>query len=691
MACTAAGERRERLKRLRRAIERREAEIIEAIRTDLRRSPFESEIAEIHKVLLEIGYAVKRLPRWMRTKRARTPIVLASTSARIVYEPRGVVLIIAPWNFPFSLIVNPLVAAIAAGNCVVIKPSEKAPATAALLESLIGEVFDEAEVAVVQGGPDVGQALLELPFDHFFFTGGTEVGRTVMAAAARHLATVTLELGGKTPAVVDASADVRAAAQRVVWGKFFNAGQTCIAPDFALVHSSVVEQFLAAARDAVAQLYGRDETERRASPDYGRIVDPPHFDRLVDLIERTVAGGARIEVGGVWDADSRYISPTVLSGVTAEAPVMQDEIFGPVLPVLSYSDLAEAVKLARVNGKPLASYVFSRDERVTERLQREIPAGGTMVNNTLLHYVSSELPFGGVGTSGMGTYHGHHGFLAMSHARPVVRQHEPAVARLLFPPFIPHPKGGPMLSRSAVAVALGVLLVPCAAVAQEGEMVLATYFQCDMTTQSRTDEIVKEVFSPVYDGMVESGAISGWGWMSHQTGGKVRRLGYMVGADQAALLDAQSQVISAVQSEHAEAGEEFSTICGAHEDYLWRIQKISQLPSGAPETQAQASMYFYCDMSREARADEIISESYAPILEEMVSSGGLAGWGWLAHDTGGKWRRLLTMAAADFASIFAARAAMVEAIQTRIPEEGTELTSICSTHEDYLWNVVVAR
>ncbi len=435
MARTTAGERRERLKRLRRAIERREAEIIEAIRTDLRRSPFESEVAEIHKVLLEIGYAVKRLPRWMRTRRARTPIVLVSTSARIVYEPRGVVLVMAPWNYPFSLIVNPLVAAIAAGNCVVLKPSEKAPATAALLESLIGEVFDVTEVVVVQGGPDVGQTLLELPFDHFFFTGGTEVGRIVMAAAARHLATVTLELGGKTPAVVDASANVQAAAQRVVWGKFFNAGQTCIAPDFALVHSSVVERFVAAARDAVAQLYGRDETERRASPDYGRIVDRPHFDRLVDLIERTVAGGARIEVGGVWDADSRYISPTVLSGVTAGAPVMQDEIFGPVLPVLSYSDLSEAVKLARVNGEPLASYVFSRDERVIERLQREIPAGGTMVNNTLLHYVSSELPFGGVGTSGMGSYHGYHGFLAMSHARPVVRQHEPAVARLLFPPY----------------------------------------------------------------------------------------------------------------------------------------------------------------------------------------------------------------------------------------------------------------
>ena len=248
-----------------------------------------------------------------------------------------------------------------------------------------------------------------------------------------------------------------------------------------------------------------------------------------------------------------------------------------------------------------------------------------------------------------------------------------------------------MLSRSAVAVALGVLLVPCAAVAQEGEMVLATYFQCDMTRQSRTDEIVSEVFAPVYDQLVESGTISGWGWMSHRSGGKVRRLGYMVAADQATLLGAQRQVISTVQEDHPGAGEEFTSICGAHEDYFWRIQKITQLPSEASDTQAQASMYFYCDMSREARADEIISESYAPIFEEMVASGQLAGWGWLAHDTGGKWRRLLTMAAGDFATIFAARAALVEAIQNRIPEQGTELTSICSTHEDYLWNLVVAR
>ncbi len=222
-------------------------------------------------------------------------------------------------------------------------------------------------------------------------------------------------------------------------------------------------------------------------------------------------------------------------------------------------------------------------------------------------------------------------------------------------------------------------------------MVLATYFQCDMTRQSRTDEIVNQVFAQVYDQMVESGAISGWGWLSHQMGGKVRRLGYMVAADQAAALEAQGQLISTVQSDHPEASEEFSSICGVHEDYLWRIETIAQMPSEAPETQAQVSMYFYCDISREGRADEVVKESFAPIFEQMVASGQLTSWGWLVHDTGGKWRRLLTMSAPDYATLFAARAAMVEAIQADIPEAGTEFNAICSGHEDYLWNVVVAR
>jgi aldehyde dehydrogenase (NAD+) len=428
-------DRRARLRRLRAAIVRRQAAILEAIHADLGRPAFESETAEFHHVLQEIDHAIRHVRRWARGRRVRAPLLLAGTTSRLLIEPRGTVLILAPWNYPFGLIVNPLVAAIAAGNCAVVKPSEKAPATAALLAEMLGEVFEEGEVAVVQGGPAVAAQLLELPFDHFFFTGSTRVGRLVMAAAARHLATVTLELGGKTPAVVDASADVARAAERIVWGKLFNAGQTCVAPDFVLVHEAVHDRFLEAVGAAVARFYGNDADARRRSPDFGRIVDDEHFERLTALVSESVAQGAKVPVGGEWDAASRYFAPTVLSGVTPEMRIMREEIFGPVLPVLAWRDLREAQRLARRNGKPLASYIFTRDRRVADALVHGIPAGGTLINHTLLHYVSSELPFGGVGASGMGSYHGYHGFLAMSHVRPVVRQHGPAVSAVMYPPF----------------------------------------------------------------------------------------------------------------------------------------------------------------------------------------------------------------------------------------------------------------
>jgi aldehyde dehydrogenase (NAD+) len=428
-------DRRARLRRLRAAIVRRQAAILEAIHADLGRPAFESETAEFHHVLQEIDHAIRHVGRWARGRRVRAPLLLAGTTSRLLIEPRGTVLILAPWNYPFGLIVNPLVAAIAAGNCAVVKPSEKAPATAALLAEMLGEVFEEGEVAVVQGGPAVAAQLLELPFDHFFFTGSTRVGRLVMAAAARHLATVTLELGGKTPAVVDASADVARAAERIVWGKLFNAGQTCVAPDFVLVHEAVHDRFLEAVGAAVARFYGNDADARRRSPDFGRIVDDEHFERLTALVSESVAQGAKVPVGGEWDAASRYFAPTVLSGVTPEMRIMREEIFGPVLPVLAWRDLREAQRLARRNGKPLASYIFTRDRRVADALVHGIPAGGTLINHTLLHYVSSELPFGGVGASGMGSYHGYHGFLAMSHVRPVVRQHGPAVSAVMYPPF----------------------------------------------------------------------------------------------------------------------------------------------------------------------------------------------------------------------------------------------------------------
>jgi aldehyde dehydrogenase (NAD+) len=256
-----------------------------------------------------------------------------------------------------------------------------------------------------------------------------------MEAAARHLSTVTLELGGKTPAVVDTSANVEQAADRITWGKFFNAGQTCLAPDYVLVHSSIAVRLVEALRTSIARFYGAEEADRRGSAHYGRIVDEEHFQRLVDLVERSVSMGAVLEIGGEWDRASRYVSPTVLTQITSDMPLMREEIFGPVLPVLTYGEREEAVRLARPNGKPLGSYVFARDRRAADFFVRAIPSGGTVVNNTLLHYASSDLPFGGVGASGLGSYHGYYGFLSMSHVRPVVTQREPALARFLFPPY----------------------------------------------------------------------------------------------------------------------------------------------------------------------------------------------------------------------------------------------------------------
>jgi aldehyde dehydrogenase (NAD+) len=435
MARTGAAERRERLRRLRAAIVSRRGEICEVIREDLGRHPAETELTEIHCVLSEINHALGRVGRWMQPQRAGMSLMLLGTTSRIVYEPRGVVLVMAPWNYPVQLLLNPLVASIAAGNCTILKPSEKTPRTAALLGRLIAETFDEAEVALVEGGPDVAQGLLAQPFDHVFFTGGTEIGRSVMAAAARHLASVTLELGGKSPAVVDESADLRAAAVRIVIGKFMNAGQTCVAPDYVLVHSSCEAAFLSEAAAALARFYGATEEDRRASPDFPRIVDEAHFLRLKTLTERTVAAGARVVAGARFEAATRYVAPTILAGVPPDAPVMEEEIFGPVLPVLAYSDLEEVVRRIRAGGRPLAMFVFGRQRSTARTLIQQTSAGAVVWNNVGLHWFHHGLPAGGVGASGMGSYHGVHGFRALSHAKPVVRQLEPALIRLFFPPY----------------------------------------------------------------------------------------------------------------------------------------------------------------------------------------------------------------------------------------------------------------
>jgi aldehyde dehydrogenase (NAD+) len=435
VARTTAAERRERLARLRAAIVARRKDIAAAAAADLGRPAVETELAEIHPALAEIAHAMRHVGRWMRPERVGTPLLLFGTSSRIEYAPRGVALILAPWNYPFGLVVNPLVAAIAAGNCVVCKPSEKAPHTSAVVAELVGAAFDPAEVAVVEGGPDAAAALVELPFDHIFFTGGAAIGRLVMAAAARRLASVTLELGGKSPAVVDRSADVAAAARRIVWGKCFNAGQTCIAPDYALVHESQEGEFVAAATAAIARWYGPTEEARQESPDFARIVDDAHFRRLETVLERAVAAGARIVIGGRCDGARRYVAPTIVTGVTPRSPLMEEELFGPILPVVTYRTLDQAAAVMRAGGAPLALYVFARDRAAARALAHAVPAGGVTVNNTMLHYANPGLPFGGAGTSGMGRYHGVHGFREFSLARAVLRQREPALAELFFPPY----------------------------------------------------------------------------------------------------------------------------------------------------------------------------------------------------------------------------------------------------------------
>ena len=435
MAATTPAERRARLRRLARAIDAHRSEIAQAIHDDFRRPHAETDLVETYTVLAEINHAVAHLGRWMRPVRTGTPLLLFGTSSRVTYEPRGVALILAPWNYPFSLVINPLVAAIAAGNCAVCKPSEKTPHTSRLIKTLLESCGDPREVAVVEGGPEVAEALLRQPFDHIFFTGSTQIGRVVMAAAARHLASVTLELGGKSPAIVDASADLEAAAARIAWGKFVNAGQTCVAPDYVLVQEAQHDAFVAALTRAIARLYGTTEDERQASPDLARIVDEAHYLRLADVLERAVGAGARVAIGGRMDRASRYVAPTVLTDVCPDSPAMQGEIFGPILPVLGYRDTAEAVTFVRSREKPLSLYVFSRDERATRTLLAGTSAGGTTINNTLLHYGNPALPFGGVGASGLGAYHGVHGFRAFSHARPIVRQREPAFTKFFFPPY----------------------------------------------------------------------------------------------------------------------------------------------------------------------------------------------------------------------------------------------------------------
>jgi aldehyde dehydrogenase (NAD+) len=407
----------------------READIIEALREDLRKPPNESYGAEIGTILAELSYTRKRLPSWMRPERVPTPLVAQPGRSTIVREPLGSVLIIAPWNYPFQTAVLPLVGALAAGNCVVVKPSEVAPATSALLASWLPRYLDRGAVQVFEGGVPETTALLREKWDHIFYTGNGKVGRIVMEAAARHLTPVTLELGGKSPCIVDESADLDVAAKRIVFGKFYNAGQTCVAPDHVLVHEAVHDALINRMVSTVREFYG-DDPQR--SPDFARIINERHHARLTRLLD-----GANVVTGGETDAADRYIAPTILRDVSPNDPVMQEEIFGPILPVISVSSVEAAIAYVNRGAKPLALYVFSRSKPAQERIVAGTSAGGTTINHVWMHLGVPGLPFGGVGDSGMGAYHGKHSFEAFSHRRAVLKKSNLSDPPLVFPPYAP--------------------------------------------------------------------------------------------------------------------------------------------------------------------------------------------------------------------------------------------------------------
>lgn len=402
----------DQLKKLQQAVINHQDAIVEAVKADLGRPAFEAyfEISAIS----EIKEALKHLKSWMKPRQVGTSIEQFPSSAWVQPEPLGVALIIAPWNYPFQLMILPLVGAIAAGNCAVLKPSEQAPHTSAVIANLIQSTFNPDYIAVVEGDVEISRHLLQQRYDHIFFTGGTAVGRIVMAAAAKHLTPVTLELGGKSPCIVDTDIQLENAARRIVWGKFINAGQTCIAPDYLLVDRRIKAPLLNAIKQYLQEFYGEDPAQ---SPDYARIISPKHFTRLVTLLD-----SGELVVGGQTDPESRYFAPTVLDQVSWDSPVMQDEIFGPILPVLEYDTWEEAIALVNSRSKPLALYVFSRNQEKQEQILASTSSGGVCINDTVMQVGVVGLPFGGVGESGMGSYHGKTSFDTFSHFKSVLKK-----------------------------------------------------------------------------------------------------------------------------------------------------------------------------------------------------------------------------------------------------------------------------
>ncbi|GAA0376339.1 aldehyde dehydrogenase [Bacillus horti] len=413
-ATKSVSKRLEQLQLLKEGIKEFEQDIVDALKQDLNKSEYEAYTTEVGILLEEIKFTEKRLHKWAKPKKVKTAITHIGSKGMIISEPYGVVLIIAPWNYPFQLAISPLIGAIAAGNTAIIKPSELTPHISKVIVKLIEKVFKPEYVTVIEGGVETSTELLKQPFDYIFFTGSVQVGKVVMEAAAKNLTPVTLELGGKSPCILHDDADIKLAAKRVLFGKFTNAGQTCIAPDYLLMPSRIKAEFIEECKRVLQAFYGEDPVQ---SDRYGRIVSERHFDRLLRFM-----GNGNVVIGGQYDREALKIAPTFIDQVSWEDPIMQEEIFGPLLPILEYESIDQCIAKIVERPKPLALYLFTKDTQLQEKVMEQVSFGGGCINDTLMHIGTPYLPFGGVGESGMGSYHGKQSFKTFSHEKSVLKQ-----------------------------------------------------------------------------------------------------------------------------------------------------------------------------------------------------------------------------------------------------------------------------
>lgn len=431
---STARERIKKLKKIREAIFKNQEEIQKAIYADYRKNPGETDLTEIYPTISELNHTISHLTFWMKPQRVKTPLTLFGTKSEIHYEAKGVVLILSPWNYPFQLLMAPLIAAIAAGNCAMLKPSSKTAHTSAFLQKFISELFDENEIALIEGDASIADQLLTLPFDHIFFTGSPRIGKKVMEEASKNLTPVTLELGGKSPVVIDQTADIKKAAERIMWGKFINAGQTCVAPDYVLIHENHVQDFVKEAIHVIESRYGNLQEN---SPDFCRLVSDGALKTLKHLLDESIQKGANLAYGGQTNTETRFMAPTLLTQVTNDSPIMREEIFGPILPLITFRSLDEALSIIQKREKPLALYIFSQDSNTVDYILKNTTAGGSCVNTLIIHLANPDLPFGGVGYSGMGNYHGFFGFRTFSHERAVLHQSALDTLKMFYPPYTP--------------------------------------------------------------------------------------------------------------------------------------------------------------------------------------------------------------------------------------------------------------